>query len=183
MPRHNEWLFDATIHFNPTNNSIHFVVYDIDGRCVSKEFDETSTLADFQGWAQDPDTWIGIEPVARSVDSQINYSHDTGKLQLITHRQERAFDPNDDEDLARLVKHLKRLNPMAQSRGQRAIPNLLPEPTEAELARRTIYSNVGVPDGTGGKYTNAKPRYLKQSASRARSEEIAKQLLADMFNL
>jgi hypothetical protein len=176
-----QWLFDACVHFNPVNGRTHIVAYSHDGRCVSKEFEPTATMADFETWAQSPDTWAGIEPVARAQDSTINYSHETGKITLVTHRQDRSFDPNNDEDLARLVRQLKRIASMPVETKQREIPNLLPEPTPEELAARTIYKNVGVPDGVRRGRT-PKARYQRPAVSAAETLKLANKALEDLLD-
>lgn len=172
-----QWLFDATLHVNPSDSSLHVVAYANDGRVASKRFPPATAIA-IREWLQSPKTWDTSVLVAKSTSAFLSYSHETGEIILTGHRIDRSFDVQNEEDMAKLVRLLKRLSPMPRET-EPVIPNLLPKPTEAELRNRQIFLNPMPARGYSGTATaknRAKPT-LSREDTRKKLDEIASALL------
>lgn len=172
-----QWLFDATLHIDPTDSSLHAVAYASDGRVASKRFSPSQSLA-LKEWLRSPETWDNSVVVARSTSAYLSYSHEDGKIVLTGHRMDRSFDVQSDEDMAKLVRLLKRLSPLPKET-EPLIPNLLPKPTEAELRQRQIFLNPTPARGYSGQATGrvkSKPTLSKEE-TRKKLDEIASALL------
>lgn len=107
--------------------------------------------------------------------AEVLYSHSTGKIILNpgAHKKEQHFDPNSEEDLAKLVRLLKSLAPIP--RGEPILPNVLPAPTEAELARRQVFLNAAPAIGYDGQALRKRalaPGKLDKEESKRRLREM-----------
>jgi len=146
-----------------------------------RTFTSENTMMDLHDWMTDSSVWTR-SLAANNVNHQISYDHADGKLHVVgfvgTHN---AYDPLSDESMARMVRHLKRVAPILHVNVEQPTLDNLPIPTDEQLAARTIYTNLGIADGAG-KYHRPQPRYNKSSVSAARSQELVKSILADMFD-
>lgn len=109
--------------------------------------------------------------------ASVAYSEETGKLALVTGGGVEYFDPLNDESLAKFVRRLKARAPAPKHVEAPPLPGILPEPTEEQLARRTIYSAVGSAEGV----TYRKPSKHRQAP--AASAERSKELIANALGL
>ena len=78
-----------------------------------------------------------------------------------------------EEDLAKLVRLLKSLAPIP--RGEPILPNVLPAPTEAELARRQVFLNAAPAIGYDGQALRKRalaPGKLDKEESKRRLREM-----------
>lgn len=145
-------------------------------------------LNELPQWLADASIWTR-DLAQCTMNAAISYDHHDGMVHLSTAiGLDERFDPLSEESMAKLVRHLKRRAPIPEAKwmpGDKGIhqPLLpLPIPTVAEMAARTIYSNVGIADGAG-RYRSPQPRYNKSAVSREKSQEIAKSILSDLFDL
>lgn len=145
------------------------------------------TLETLGEWLKNPDSfpatyWKDAELPA--ANREIYFDMATGKL-VLHHPVKSAcqfFDPSSEESLAKLVRVLKSLAEKHYDPENKTINQQqpLPLPTAEDFARRTIYANIGIPDGVEGyRPHKPKPRYQQSAASKVRSQEIVKTLLAD----
>lgn len=108
------------------------------------------------------------------INDTITYNQETGFVVVDTGSVQENFDPHSEEAWAKLVRKLKRRAPAPRSAGEVEIPELLPQPTEADLARRTILANVASASGIKG-YTRPRAGQtstLSPEASKAKVNDI-----------
>ncbi len=150
---------------------------------AARTFGANEPMWKIREWCDESSLWTR-DMHASVAEDKITYDHTDGKLHLTgflgTHN---AFDPNDDEALARLVRLLKRRAPAPGNAMsvQPTIPNL-PIPSEEDMARRTILTQIGIPAGVEGyRPHKVKQRYQQPAVSAARTQEIASGIIADFF--
>ena len=179
MQGHKDHVYDAFLHVDPATNGLHVVVTDSDGYRAHKRF-SPSTLLPLRDWLKSPETWVEAERAEiANANALIHYCHETGRLVVRKGDTERRFDPNDEEHLAKFVRYLKGLKPIA-SADQPPLPHTLPKPTEEQLARRTILSQVGSAGGIPG-YKKPRQRYNQPAVSQAKSQELISKALASLL--
>lgn len=110
-------------------------------------------------------------------EAHIAYSHTDGLVRLKTAKSNQKFDPNKDEDLARLVRVLKRLSPMPRA-DEPVLPDLLPEPTPEQLANATRYLHPSPANGYSGQATRRASKSGRVVASKEHSLARLQQLRA-----
>lgn len=152
-----------------------------------KKFDLQAGLRDLLAWLRDP----AADPATTFAQYQVPghvrkvcYDHESGALLLYLPNHSGGplrFDPNKDEDLARLVRRLKALAPLPHEPDAPSLPMSLPVPTAEQMANRTIYSTAMAASGSGSKRRKPQARYNKPTASEVRSQEIVKGILADIL--
>lgn len=162
------WLFDATLHVNPSDDSLHVVAYDIDGRAASFRFSPAKAMA-VKDWLKDPQTWADLEPLARNTNgATISYSHDTGQITLTDKRSAKSFDPHKDEDMAKLVRVLKTKAKIPRSAAQPSLPGL-PVVTELDLkTKRQIFTKAMPAGGVKGQSHKAAEHSISDAEAKKR---------------
>lgn len=172
-----------TLDLTPTEDGL---VYVSGNRDVTAAFSAEAPLAQVIDWASDrpaftlKQRYFQNQPVLG-----IRFDNTTGMIYLrAPNGTEVKFDPHSDEALARLVRRIKAHAPVADhTPNQPTLPHL-PEPTPEQLANRTIYSNVGVPDGVNGRgRSRPKSRYQEPRASAAKTQKIVNEILSELFDL
>ncbi len=153
---------------------------------VNSVFPDHTPIAEIITWADGRPAFTLKQRMShREPALAIRFDNISGLLYLRTaNGTEIKYDPLSDEAIARLVRKVKSFAPIPHetpSNKQRTLPGL-PEPTDADLARRTIYTNIGIPVGVSGyRPHKPRPRYQQSTASKARSQEIAAAIVAELF--
>lgn len=120
-----------------------------------REWLNDAKLLDHPDWPDAPVKVSGL---------RISYSHDDGLIRLEAQSGVNYYDPLKDEDLARLVRHLKARVPIPKS-DQPILPVDLPEVTANDLAtKRTVYKRTGIPVGLNGKSIKPQPKTREEAA-------------------
>lgn len=176
--------YHFSMNVSPDGTCHAFVLHR--GVFVASRTFKPGELNELPQWLADSSIWTRDLAQAASVQPTISYDHHDGMLH-VSHSlgSDDTYDPNNDEHLAKLVRRLKSKAPLPVSAPveQQRLPDL-PIPTSDELARRQIYTQIGIPNGVEGYRPNKpKPRYGQSTASRAKSQEIANRLLSEMFDL
>lgn len=161
------------------------------GWVITKRFPPSQALA-VKEWLRSAEAWQHAERDELFHESMhqhtIAYSHETGEIIIDPDASNRGYykparyDPLDDESLAKMCRHLKRITPMPPEPEQPSLPEVLPTPTDEQMKNRTIFTSVGVPDGVG-KYAKPRQRYQQPAVSAAKSKELVDNILADLLNI
>lgn len=124
--------------------------------------------------------WVRDNVESPVMQDHISYSHETGKISLVTLGGIQEFDAHSDEALAKLVRALKRRAPVLRSDAEQELPAFLPTPTEEELGRRQILTNVASASGIKA-YSKPQPRFNQSQISQAESKKRIDNILDDLF--
>lgn len=171
--------YEFTVAF--TDGQIHAHVLYRGVFVATRTFKPDEPMSAIEEWCKDSALWTR-DIHSTNVEDKICYSHDDGKIHLTgflgTHT---AFDPNSDESMAKLVRHLKRRAPILNVGKEQPTLVGLPIPTQEDLDRRIIATRIGIPDGVSSH--GLKPRYRSQQSavSQAKTKEIVDGILAGLL--
>lgn len=159
------------------------------GWVIEKRFSPAQALA-VKDWLKSPEAWQNAERDELFHESMnehtIAYSHETGEIILDpgchhkAYYKTKRFDMLDEEAMAKLGRHLKRITPMPERLEEPSLPEVLPTPTAEQIANRTIFTSVGVPDGVG-KYARPKQRFQQPATTAAKSKVLIDDILGDLL--
>lgn len=165
--------FEATITL-ASDGSLHMKVSQRGFMAVGR-FSPAKALA-IKEFLTSPDTEWERDPNGVTHET-IRFNHETGKITLFGLGYEKDFDPDKEESMIRLVRHLMNRAPMPVTSGQQPLPGVLPAVTEEDLKKRTVLAEVGSAGGIKS-YKKPKPRYNPPTASQLRSQELVAQSLS-----
>ena len=156
-----------------TDGSTHFELQSLRVK-ATKRFTPAQLLP-LKAWLASANDW-DLAP-ARPSGLRVSYSHDDGKIRLETQSGVQYYDPLNDEDLARFVRHLKARAPVPHS-DQPQLPGL-PTVTDEDLrTKRTVYTAAQAAGGVK-KPKQRKPSVpTKPSVSEAQLDALLNQMLA-----
>lgn len=173
--------YEFTVTFSDDNEKIFAHVMFRGVFVAARTFSASEPMSAIHDWCNESHLWTR-DLHASIAEDRITYDHSDGKIHLTgfmgTHN---AFDPNDDEALARFVRLLKRRAPAPGNiMSVQPVLDNLPIPTEKELANRQIFTQIGIPAGVEGyRPHKPKPRYQQPAVSAAKSREIVSALLSE----
>lgn len=161
------------------DGSIHLKA-SIKGFSASTRLSPVKALA-LREWLRSPDTEWERDPMSQPTLETIRFSHESGAILVQGLGYEKSFNPDNEESMIRLVRHLMRKAPLPVADGQQKLPGVLPEVTEEDLAKRTVLAEVASASGIKA-YKKPKPRYNQPTASQIRSMELIESALGNLLH-